>query len=492
LDLRIWGEIVMLWKEAHDQFDWIPGHLTDSKQMITTDGKEVEGRDRRNGVLGRPCKTGNKWLIGSGTSPFVGIKNDHVYLAADEAGLMPPGFLEALANLTSNPSCCAAVLGNLGDLDTPLAAACEPVNGWDSIPDSDVSRAFDTRWNNGRAVQFIGSDSPNLDFPENAEPYPKLIGRRYLKQCADDYGLDTPLYNMFAAGKIPRGTMENRVLTRQDCERNDAFEEVTWGHEPMTLLYALDLSYTASHGDRTVGRPFAFGKDIAGKAIFAPLAPPLVYTPSDRADLSIEDQLALQCIVECKKWEVKPAHVFYDGTGRASFTASLMRLWTDEHGHSIGTAVQPIEFGGTATKRPNFLNKRYEEDRDSRRKKGELLPCDEVFDKMVSELWFAFRHLVISKQARNLDMETVKEASKRLYKAMAGNRLSVEPKDEVKLRLGRSPDLADAFVVAIEGARRLGFALGNLDASVKRNNTRWLSRAVRAYQDARSAVELAA
>src|SRR4029079_11666304 len=147
LDLRIWGEIVRLWGEAKDQFDWIPGHLTDSKQMITTDGKDSEfGRLRKNGILGRPCKIGNKWTIGSGTSPFVGIKNEYVYLAADEAGLMPPGFLEALANLTSNPSCCAAILGNLGDLDTPLGQVCEPEHGWDTLPDSTISRAYNTRW----------------------------------------------------------------------------------------------------------------------------------------------------------------------------------------------------------------------------------------------------------------------------------------------------------------------------------------------------------
>lgn len=484
LDLRIWGEIVMLWKEARDQFDWIPGHLTDSKQMITTDGKEVEGRDRRNGVLGRPCKIGNKWLIGSGTSPFVGIKNDHVYLAADEAGLMPPGFLEALANLTSNPSCCAAVLGNLGDLDTPLGQVCEPALGWDSLPDSEKSRVFDTRWHNGRAVQFIGTDSPNIDYPADAEPYPKLIGRRYLKQCAEDYGLDTPLYNMFAAGKIPRGTMANRVLTEADCERNDAFEPVIWGHEPLKSLYCLDVSYTAEHGDRTVGRPIDFGQTSSGQQCLAPRERPLVYTPSDRSDLSITDQLAYQCLAELKRLDIPPAHLFFDGTGRSEFTASAMRI--------IGTSINPIEFGGTATKRPNFINRRYEEDRSSQQKKGDLLPCDEVFDRMVTELWFALQALVISKQARNLDRETIKETSRRLWKLTAGNRISVEPKKELKLRTGRSPDAADNLVVGIEGARRLGFPLGSLDATVKRSQSRWLSRLNRDYQEARQAVELAA
>ncbi len=492
LELRIWGEMKRFFSEAKQLCDWLPGNLIDSKQLITTDVKGSEfGRDLRNGIICRPAKIGNKWQVGSNLSPYQGIKNSYMYVAADEFGIMPIGIMDALSNLTSNPRCCASFLGNLGDLDTPLGSAAEPANGWDSLPDSEISRVYNTRWTNGRCLQFVGMDSPNLDYPADAEPYPKLIGRRYIDQCAADYGQDTPFYNMFAAGKIPRGTMENRVLTKADCERNEAFEPVTWGHLPVTRLYCMDLSYTVSHGDRTVGRVLEFGKDIHGNNILAPLGKPLVFTPSDRGDLSVEDQLALQCIIECKKYDIPPSHVFYDGTGRASFTASLMRLWTDDQGHSIGTSVNPIEFGGSATKRPNFINRKYEEDRSSRQKTGDLMPCDEVFDKMVSELWFALRYLVISKQARNLDMETVKEASKRLYKDSTGHRVSVEPKDEVKLRLGRSPDLADCIVTGLEGARRLGFQLGRLDAKFKQNS-RWMSKFARTYIETRNAVELAA
>lgn len=483
LELRIWGEIKMFFREAKEERSWLPGNLTDSKQLITTDGKESEfGRDFRNGIAGRPCKIGNKWVIGSGTSPFVGIKNDNVYLAADEAGLMPPGFLEALANLTSNPSCCASILGNLGDLDTPLANAAEPALGWDSLPDSDKSRAYDTRWSNGRAIQFVGMDSPNLDFPEGSEPYPKLIGRRYIEQCAKDYGRDTPFFNMFAAGKIPRGTMENRVVTKPVFERNGSFEPIVWGHEPLTKLYSMDVSYTLEHGDRTVGRPWAFGKDVSGKMRMAPLDKPLIFTPSDRSSGSLEEQLAAQCIAECKRFEIPATHVFYDGTGRSSFTAALMRLWSTE--------VVPVEFGGSATTRPNFLGRKYHEDRDTRRKEGDLLPCAEVFGKMVTELWFATRALVEARQLGSIDEDTVKEGALRLWSITAGNRMDVEPKKEMKVRIGRSPDLYDCFVVAVEGARRLGFPLGQL-APTEKKRSMWLSRLRRDYEEARAGQELA-
>lgn len=484
LELRIWGEIKMFFREAKEKFPWLPGNLTDSKQCITTDGKEVEGRDARNGVIGRPTKRGNEWV---GLGDFVGIKNDHIRLIADEANLMPDGFLKSIANLASNPNCCSYVLGNLNDLSTPLGQAAEPLLGWDSLPDSDVSRAYDTRWQKGRAVQLIGKDSPNLDHPEGHEPFEKLIGRQYIQQCAEDYGLDTPLYNMFASGKIPRGTLENRVITKQVLLKFNAFEPVTWGSSSLTKLYCADISYTASHGDRTCGMPLAFGLDNEGVLRLAPLARPTVYTPNDRAIGSIEDQLAFQMRAECKQYDIPPEHVFYDGTGRSSFTAAVMRLWS--------VAVNPIEFGGNATDRPNFIGRKYLEDHGLR-KKGDLLPCSEVFGKMVTELWFAWRYCVEADQLRGLFEEIAKEGYLRLWFLTKGNKVDVEPKDEMKLRLGRSPDLADMLVVGLEGARRLGFRLGQLDGIAQRNTdnrqrrSSWLSRLRKDYEEARKGQEL--
>lgn len=481
LEGRIWGEIKRLHSEAKDRFDFLPGHLIESKQIISTDGKGEEGgRDLRNGIMGVPVRKGGSWV---GLGSIVGRKNDNMIAVSDELHLMNEGFLDSLANLESNPKFRMWQLGNLNELSSQLGQACEPELGWDSVNDSEVSRVYTTRWQNGTAVQLVGQDSPNLDYPEGQEPFPKIIGRDYIQRCAHNYGIDTPLYNMFAAGKIPRGTLENRVITKAVCLRHNAFEEVIWGHEPPKKLYGADLSYTAEHGDRTVGRPFAFGRDSEGNLRFAPLERPLVYTPNDRSSGSIEEQLAAQMMAECKRLGIPPENVFFDGTGRSSFTAAVMRLWS--------TSVNPVEFGGNATARPNFVGRRYQEDRDTRAKKGDLLPCHEVFGKFVTELWFAFRYLVEADQCRNLDEETVKEASLRLWILTKGNRMDVEPKREMKLRLGRSPDLADCFVVGLEGARRMGFALGKLDSPVKRQS-RWLSQLNRDYKEARASQELLA
>lgn len=480
LESRIWGEIKMFYAQAKEKFPWLPGHMIESKQLITTDGKDIgDGRDLRKGVMGKPVKKGGSWV---GLESLVGIKSANVIAVADEVHLMNDGFNDSLANLESNPCFRGWELGNLNDLSSQLGLACEPAMGWDSLPDSNKSRVYMTRFKNGTAIQLLGHDSPNLDFPEGAEPYPKLIGRDYLERMAHNYGVDTPLYNMFASGKIPRSTMANKVITKQDCVQFCAFEEVNWGHKPLTKIYGADISYTADHGDRTVGLPLAFGEDSEGKIRLALLEKPLVFTPSDRASGSIEEQIAYQAKAECIRLGIPPEHFFFDGTGRSSFTAAAMRIWS--------TSVVPIEFGGKASDRPNFLNRRYDEDKGPDKKKGDLLPCSEVFGKMVTELWFAVAHCIRSDQMRNLTEEVSKEGYMRIWFLVGGNKIDVEPKDDLKLRLRRSPDIFEALVSGVEGARRLGFPLGNVDKRTKQRNHGWLGKIRKEFEEAGRSAEL--
>lgn len=458
LEMRIWAEIKMKYRMAKEIAPWLPGVLIDSSQQITTDGKEVEGRDFRNGIKGLPMKRGKEW---EGLSAYAGVKNDFVMLIADELGLMPQNMLQGAANLKSNPRFQAIYMGNMSDLDTPLGEVAEPDCGYDILPDTTVSRCYKTREQNGRAIQLIGSDSPNLDYPPGKEPYPYLIGRRYIEECEIDYGKGTPLFTMMAVGSIPRGTMANRVITKSLCRQFGASDDVTWGHEKITRLYCADISYTVEHGDRTVGIPLGFGRDNEGQLRIALLERPKVFGAQEKSG-SVEDQMARQIRDECNRLTIEPAHFFFDGTGRSSFTSAVMRLWSTE--------VNAIEFGGNATDRPNFIGRRYREGKWE----GDLLPCKEVYGKMVSELWFAVRAAIESAQLRQLTEDAQKEGCLRAWTIGKGNKIDVEPKKDMKLRLGRSPDIFDALVAGVEGARRLGFALGKITGQTRVRQTGWL------------------
>lgn len=79
LRLRVWGEIAMLWQQAVEQFDFLSGHLLDSRIAITTDEMEDGDynarrvRDMRKGIIGIPTvQSGRfvglgKWCFPSGS-----------------------------------------------------------------------------------------------------------------------------------------------------------------------------------------------------------------------------------------------------------------------------------------------------------------------------------------------------------------------------------------------------------------------------------------
>lgn len=481
LDYRIFGQAKLRFKEAKARHPWLHGTVVSSKHAIVTDTGEAEDRDFRDGIKGVACIQGGTY---KGLGNYIGIKNSIMCLAADEVSLMGDGFLKACANLKLNPRFFGFFAGNLSDLDNPLAEAAEPALGWDSIKDTEESRVYKTKFSNGRAIQLIGTDSPNFDFPKGREPFPNIIGRDKIAEAVEDYGLDTPLYNMFAKGKIPRDTTENRIITELVCTKQEAYEPVTWGEGTLTKLYCADISYTIEHGDRTVGIPLHFGRDIAGNWVIALIEAPLTYS-MEKGEGTPEEQIATLMQAECERFGIPPERVFYDGTGRSSFTSAVMRGWS--------TKVNAVEFGGPATNRPNFLGRKYKDSNEKKgAKKGDLMPCNEVFGKLVSEFWFAWRAAVDAGQVRGLSKEIVKDGHRRLWFLSPNNRTDVEPKKDMKKRTGRSPDLADAFCVGLEGARRLGFPLGKLESKAETPTARWQIEAAQKWEKMAMGKELEA
>lgn len=390
---------------------------------------------------------------------------------------MPMGFLDALANLESNGRVFTAMMGNLPNVHNPLGRAAEPKLGWEALPDTEKSRVYETRWFNGRCVQLIGTDSPNLDFPEGEEPFNRMIGREYIRQCEYNYGAGSDKFLMFASGKVPKSSLDRSVFTKSQCLQFNAMEQVVWSHEPVTRGYCMDAAYSGVGGDRTVGAPFIFGKDNTGHMRFW-LGPITVYRGSDDIkQRSHAEAIAMQCKQECEAHGIPPDKVFYDGTGRSELTSAFARLWS--------SSVVPLEFGGAATTRPTFTGETWRQDERKGKPAGELKQCCDVFDRFVSELWFAIRHAIMANQLRGLTPEFIDENSQRRWELVRGSRYSVEPKESgrtdddgkvvgMKARGLRSPDTGDMLACGLEGARRLGFPLGKHTTPEKRrDNSGW-------------------
>lgn len=477
LRLRVWGETASLWERAVERFPDLPGHLVDSKLAITAESIMEDGelndrtaRDLRSAIIGIPTIQGGKFV---GLGKFVGIKQKRVRLIADEAAQMGSGFLSAFSNLNKNPDFRAVVIGNPNDPLDCLGRAAEPKDGWDGghmEPDKTV--VWGTRFMGGKCVNLIGTDSPNNDFPADKKPrFPYLIHQRKIDETAAFFGRESYEFYSQSVGTMKIATLSRRILTRRLCEDNDALlPHCEWEGGNRTKIAGLDAAYG---GDRTVFISAEFGKAVDGK-IRLLLYPPLLVTISPKSPLEPEDQIAAFVKRECEGLGILPSNFFHDSTGRGSLGTALARAWSAD--------CNPVEFGGVPTKRPVSLD-HYVLDRAKNIRR--LILCDEFYTHKIAELWFSVRYCVEAGQLRGLTPEAMDEGCMREWRQEKNDRRSIETKTEMKVRLGRSPDLMDAVAIVVEGARRKGFQISKLanESSRKRPQDDYLAKLARSQRE---------
>jgi hypothetical protein len=421
--------------------------------MLTTDDVGDDARDFRDGVIGIAVRVGGSFV---GLSNFVGLKNDVVILIADEASLMGRGFLDAVPNLRKNPVFKLIALGNPKDTTDCLGIISEPASedgGWSGFEHIEQTRTWRTRAPGGIAIQLCGYDSPNYDYPRGVNPYVGIITPEQIEADLAYYGKDSLQFSMMNLGLYPKDGGTRRVITRTLCEKNFAFEEPVWENNQFVTIAGLDAAYSGVGGDRCVLTIMRYGRDIGGKNVIAYAVPPiLVPTGMKRVRetgglMTVEELIADFVAEKCKEHGVEPHRFGLDSTGRGTLVSALAQRWSP--------SVIPVEFGGRPGERIMALegDKRMEKD---------------AYGKMVTALWFASRAVVESGQMRALPTEVMEEGTMREWGINRDGKTDVETKDKTKVRMGRSPDLWDSLVVAIEVARRTGFQISNSSVALLR------------------------
>ena len=445
LEMRVWGEIKKFHRVAQSRFDFIPGNLIESRQRIVTDSKwdAEDGRDFRNGLCGVPCKKGGSYV---GLSSYVGIKNKRVRLIADEGHLMPRAYVDAISNLNKNSDFKCVVLGNPKETTDALGIVCEPsaeLGGWDGgIDQTPKTKFWPTRFDRGVCLQLTGSDCPNMDVPEGEPPpYPFLITREAIAADIKFYGKDSLQYTMMNEGRMPRGQGLRRVITRAMCLKFGAMEEPIWKNSNQTRIGFMDAAYGATGGDRCVFGELRFGDDVNGTSIIALIETMVVPVSVNETDLP-EDQIVNYVKTQCEQRKIVPENFFFDSTGRGSLVGAFARLWSPY--------IVPVEFGGKPTERLVTTDIR--------------VTCRDYYSKFVSELWYSVSLAIQSGQFRGMTEDMMAEGCMREWGFVGANKIEVEPKEKMKLKTGRSPDLFDALVAGVEGARQRGFQITRLAA----------------------------
>lgn len=459
LEMRIWGEIKKLHRMAKTRYKWLPGNLIEGRQRIVTDSRAeaTEGRDFRNGIVGVACKKGENF---QGIGEYVGIKNKRVRLFGDELHLMPKGYTDAIANLNKNPDFKAVGLGNPKDTTDALGVLCEPapeLGGWDCGIDQEPGmKSWRTKFDRGICLQLPGSDSPNLDGHLGCP----LISQKDIDVDIATYGKDSLQYSMMDEGRMPRGQGSRRVITRQMCKKFYATEEVVWADSKQTDIGCLDAAYRGVGGDRCVFNHIKLGRAIAGEDFFDCLSleetvvvPVKAIDPRNEEEQKTpEDQIAEFVRDLCEKRKISPDNFGFDSTGRGSLVSSFARIWDNN--------VGIVEFGGKPTERMVS---------------GDLdVFCKDHYFNFVTELWFSVSYAIQSGQVRQLTDALIEEGCMREWFFTGANKIQVEPKDKMKIKTGRSPDLFDAFAVGVELARRKGFTIRRIGlVANKRVDSKW-------------------
>lgn len=475
LKKRIWSEITMLWEEAVNLHDYLPGNLLDSSVAITTDKLadtkfgQRKARDMRKGIFGIAAIIGGKAV---GISRYQGIKQKKMILIADEAATMPDGFLSSVANLNQNEEFNCVISGNPNDLHDPLGKAAEPIGGWtDAHLDPQKTMVWNTRFLGGVCVNFVGQDSPNFDFPEN-EPtkYKYLISREKIRETEEFFGADSIEFYAHCRGTMKIGTMAKRILSREMCEKFHALEMVKWGDGPLTRVYFVDAAYG---GDRCVGGYATFGNDVNGNQVLS-FDEPKIIPIKVGVGLEAEDQIAQAVFADCALLAIPADCMGHDSTGRGGLGTALARVWS--------AMTHPIEAGGKPSDRPVSLDM-YVTDEVTKQRRLKL--CHEHYDRKVSEFHWAMRYAVESGQIRDLPTECMEELSARRCDVIRDKHW-VEPKTGTrnrpgfKERFGKSPDMGDWACGILEMARRKGFNIARLSAEVKSQTAKkssWVNKA---------------
>jgi hypothetical protein len=485
LDTAVFGEIKMLFNDARELHPWLSGIPIESKRAITTDDRDKnEARDIRKGIIGRACYVGRQYV---GLGVYAGIKQARIRFLADELQFMAPTFFDCLPNMfqsvdlddSGDPQIKVIGSGNpKHDPFDQLSIAAEPVLGWASVADRTKSSTWSTKFHRGVCLNLIGTDSPNFDVAEGEKPpFPRLISRNTAKLVETRWGKDSLQYYTQCVGKMMMNMIGKRVVTMEFCQEHQAFAKALWRGTPTTKIGFLDPAWGGVRADRCVWGWLEFGTAQDGGEIIrfgeyqvVPIIANLGIQP--------DDQIAQFCKRQASLNGIDPTDIFYDSTGRGTIGAAFARVFGD-------LVPVPVAFGDRPSPRPVRYDLFVEEDGYQRLKR-----CDEEYGKFVTELWFAARMVIECDQMRELPEEVAKEGCCREYMTTKGNKIDVESKDDTIERMGVSPDLFDAYVVGIEGARQRGFKTKRIGEDViieRRKGTGgedWLDSESKAYDKA--------
>ncbi len=394
---HIASRAVAWWLESHPIGDaFVVSTAPSFPQVRAILWRYINQLHKKAGLRGRCNQT--EWhmggeLVGYGRKPadldesgFQGIHALRVLVVVDEACGIPVQLWNAVEALLTNDDCRVLALGNPDDPSSHFAKVCAPGSGWNVITIS----AFDT-------PNFTGEEvSPRLRR--------SLIGKAWVEDARKNWGEDSPLWVSKVLGEFPEDTEDGIIPSSRIASlRYGDPDPIDEDEEDVQL--GVDVG---AGGDRSV--IYERRGNVVGRHW------------SSRHD----DPMRLVGEVVSAIRETGARRVCIDVIGVGWGVKGRVEEVCQEDPDLRHVEVVGVNVGAASSEPKRFGNLKAEIWWEV----GRGHTMDETWD------------------LRGLDDQTVADLVAPKYRLDSRGRIFVESKDDVRERIGRSPDDADALLLA--------------------------------------------
>lgn len=429
LKKRIWSYISKLFIEGQNR--GMPGRMNISPSPRIY----YDRTDTKHGIWTIALKAGESERT---LSDIIGIHpEEDLLVIVDEATDVTPGIIEAIPNWDStNHDFQLIAIGNSNSRSDTHGLLSEPSasNGWDSL-DPDVHQEWETKF--GRCLFFDCYKSPAMLHPDNPK-WSFLINKAKIDREKKRIGADHPSFWRFVRGFWPKDEGANTVLTKEIINKHKATTLTKWAAPPVKIA-SLDPAFSAG-GDNCVLRIGQIGLSLEGREILDFMGESGVYEVplSTKSPDPIIYQILNYCRSKLEQLGIPPEHFAVDISGMGVGIRDVFQREWSRNIHFIQSNGRVFDY--------EMEDGRSEAD---------------IYDRRVTQLWFAMQTFVLAGAIRGLDTRAVNEFCLRQW-TFKGRKFYLEKKSEMKARLqigdsSNSPDFADVCSMMLELARQLGF-----------------------------------
>lgn len=418
LKSRMWGDMMQAFESVREEVR-VQTHAS-FKVTNTTNELKVQINDPN--VMGD-----DKFMIqgvatdsaDTAAGKIRGQHADRRRIIGDEAQDIAAPIYLAFLNAMSAPDFKGVLLSNPVERLSEFGEWCKPKAGWSSVKDTDLF--WETDKPGGICLHFDGLQSPNIKAGRTIHPF--MLTQQYVDDIAASKGRDSLEWWMYVRGFFPPDGVVARVWPSGTIEK--ARMDCVFDYPP-TPVGSLDPAYEQDNPVLTLG---LLGRLRTGIPCCLCKKQIVIKFKEGPGHPLKDRQLADETKKECIEFGVQPENFIMDtsGNGRSVY-ALLYEGWSQK--------IQKLEYGGEATNRPIRLN--------------DKKPANEEVKYFVAELWFRASFLAQAGMLcgfKNLHPHNEDDLTSRRYTIKQyGERklMAVEPKEDLKKRIGRSPDFGDS------------------------------------------------